>query len=132
MYQQGIPRLRPARGSVDGMDNRSEVREFLTSAARQLTPEDVGPARRRPAPRPGLRRGEVAALAGVSIEYYSKLERGALGGVSASVLDAIARALRLDDAERSHLFNLAQAADGTSELLRPRRRSQDSGHRVRA
>ena len=61
-------------------------------------------------------------MAGVSIEYYSRLERGALGGVSASVLDAIARALRLDDAERSHLFNLAQAADGTSEMLRPRRR----------
>ena len=73
---------------------------------------------------PGLRRGEVAALAGVSIEYYSKLERGSLAGVSASVLDAIARALRLDDAERSHLFNLAQAADGTSQLLRPTRRSR--------
>ena len=61
---------------------------------------------------PGLRRGEVAALAGVSIEYYSKLERGSLAGVSASVLDAIARALQLDDAERAHLFHLAHAADG--------------------
>ena len=50
---------------------------------------------------PGLRRGEVAALAGVSVEYYSKLERGAIGGVSASALDAIARALQLDDAERT-------------------------------
>ncbi len=58
---------------------------------------------------PGLRRGEVATLAGVSIEYYSKLERGALAGVSASVLDALARALQLDDAERSHLFHLAGA-----------------------
>jgi transcriptional regulator with XRE-family HTH domain len=73
---------------------------------------------------PGLRRGEVAALAGVSIEYYSKLERGSLAGVSGSVLDAIARALHLDDAERAHLFHLAQAADGTSQILRPRRRSR--------
>ena len=71
---------------------------------------------------PGLRRSEVAALAGVSIEYYSKLERGALAGVSAGVLDAIARALQLDDAERAHLFHLAHAADGTSAGMRPRRR----------
>ena len=79
---------------------------------------------------PGLRRGEVAALAGVSIEYYSKLERGALAGVSASVLDAIARALQLDDAERAHLFHLAHAADGTSAGMRPRRRpTQDGGRR---
>ena len=69
---------------------------------------------------PGLRRGEVAALADVSIEYYSKLERGTLAGVSASVLDAIARALRLDDAERAHLFDLARAADGTSAIIRRR------------
>ena len=71
---------------------------------------------------PGLRRGEVAALAGVSIEYYSKLERGALAGASATVLDAIARALQLDDAERAYLFHLAHAADGTSAGMRPRRR----------
>jgi transcriptional regulator with XRE-family HTH domain len=71
---------------------------------------------------PGLRRGEVAALAGVSVEYYSKLERGAIAGVSVSVLDAIARALQLDDAERAHLFHLAHAADGTSAGMRPRRR----------
>jgi transcriptional regulator with XRE-family HTH domain len=71
---------------------------------------------------PGLRRSEVAALAGVSPEYYAKLERGALAGVSASVLDAIARALQLDDAEREHLFHLAHAADGTAAAMRPRRR----------
>src|SRR3954451_1495980 len=112
------------RRTVSGMDNKAEVHEFLTSRRARLTPSDVGlpdVGQRRV---PGLRRGEVAALAGVSIEYYSKLERGSLAGVSASVLDAIARALRLDDAERSHLFNLAQAADGTSQLLRPRRRSR--------
>lgn len=104
------------------MDNRDEVREFLTSRRAKITAQQVGMpdvgARRVP----GLRRGEVAALAGVSVEYYAKLERGALGGVSASVLDAIARALQLDDAERRHLFNLAHAADGTSAGMRPRRR----------
>ena len=72
---------------------------------------------------PGLRRGEVASLAGVSIEYYSKLERGSIAGASASVLDAVARALRLDDAERGHLFQLAHAADGTAAGMRPRRRA---------
>ena len=105
------------------MDNRAEVREFLISRRAKITPAEAGlpdvGARRVP----GLRRGEVAALAGVSIEYYSKLERGSLAGVSASVLDAIARALQLDDAERAHLFHLAAAADGTSAIMRPRRRT---------
>jgi transcriptional regulator with XRE-family HTH domain len=105
------------------VDNRAEVREFLISRRARITPQqaglpDVG-ARRVP----GLRRTEVAALAGVSVEYYAKLERGALAGVSASVLAALARALDLDDAERAHLFNLAHAADGTSDGMRPRRRT---------
>jgi len=108
---------------VGAVDNRAEVKDFLTtrrakvSAARAGLP-DIG-ARRVP----GLRRSEVAALAGISVEYYAKLERGALAGASASVLDALARALQLDDAERTHLHDLARAADGTSALLRPRRRS---------
>jgi transcriptional regulator with XRE-family HTH domain len=104
------------------MDNRAEVRDFLTTRRAKITPQQAGMpdigARRVP----GLRRGEVAALAGVSVEYYSKLERGAIAGVSASVLDAIARALQLDDAERTHLFHLAHAVDGTSAGMRPRRR----------
>ncbi|HEX6356723.1 helix-turn-helix transcriptional regulator [Actinophytocola sp.] len=106
------------------MDNRKEIREFLLSRRAKITPAQAGlPAgdNRRV---PGLRRSEVAALADVSIEYYSKLERGALAGVSPSVLDAIARALQLDDAERAHLFDLARAADGTSAMVRPRRRSK--------
>ncbi|WDZ82695.1 helix-turn-helix transcriptional regulator [Micromonospora cathayae] len=105
------------------MDNRTEVREFLVSRRAKISPAQAGlPAggNRRV---PGLRRSEVATLAGVSIEYYSKLERGALAGVSPSVLNAVARALQLDDAERAHLFDLAQAADGTAALMRPRRRS---------
>lgn len=104
------------------MDNREEVREFLTSRRAKITPDQAGlPAgpRRRV---PGLRRSEVAALADMSVEYYAKLERGNLAGVSPSVLEALARALQLDDAERAHLLNLAQTADGSDVLNRPRRR----------
>ncbi|MEU1346725.1 helix-turn-helix transcriptional regulator [Streptomyces sp. NPDC005775] len=104
------------------MDNREEVREFLTSRRAKITPARAGlPAgsRRRV---PGLRRSEVAALADMSVEYYSRLERGHLAGVSPPVLEAVARALQLDDAERAHLLNLAQAADGSDALTRPRRR----------
>jgi transcriptional regulator with XRE-family HTH domain len=104
------------------VDNRAEVREFLISRRAKITPQQAGMPDIGGRRVPGLRRGEVAALAGVSVEYYSKLERGAIGGVSASVLDAIARALQLDDAERAHLFHLAHAADGTSAGMRARRR----------
>ncbi len=104
------------------MDNRIEVREFLMTRRARLTPAaaglTAGPNRRVE----GLRRSEVAALAGVSVEYYAKLERGAITGASASVLDAIARALQLDETERGHLFDLARAADGIPTSGRPRRR----------
>ena len=105
------------------MGNRAEVREFLITRRAKITPAQAGLAEVGPGRVPGLRRGEVAALAGVSIEYYSKLERGSLAGVSASVLDAVARALQLDDAERAYLFHLAAAADGTSAIMRPHRRT---------
>jgi transcriptional regulator with XRE-family HTH domain len=105
------------------VDNRAEVREFLTSRRSRISPEraglPAGPRRRVP----GLRRSEVAALADVSVEYYAKLERGHLAGVSPAVLEAVARALQLDDAEREHLLNLARAADGSDALARPRRRA---------
>ncbi len=94
----------------------------MTRRAR-VTPDAVGltvGSNRRVA---GLRRSEVAALAGVSVEYYSKLERGAVAGASASVLDAISRALQLDDTERAHLLDLARAADGIPTSGRPRRRA---------
>jgi transcriptional regulator with XRE-family HTH domain len=104
------------------MDNRAEVREFLISRRAKLSPQQAGLPTAGSRRVPGLRRGEVAALAGVSIEYYSKLERGAIASASATVLDAIARALQLDDAERAYLFHLAHAADGTSAVMRPRRR----------
>jgi transcriptional regulator with XRE-family HTH domain len=106
------------------VDNRVEVREFLTSRRAKITPQAAGLPQVGQRRVPGLRRSEVAALAGVSVEYYAKLERGSLGGVSAGVLDAIARALQLDVAERAHLFHLAHAADGTSAAMRPRRRAK--------
>jgi len=103
------------------MDNRSEVREFLASRRARITPEQAGlpvfGGTRRVL---GLRREEVAMLAGVSVDYYTRLERGNLKGVSETVLDALARGLRLDDAERAHLFDLARAAGPTT--ARPRRR----------
>ena len=93
------------------MDNGNEIRDFLTSRRARITPEQAGlPAyggNRRVA---GLRREEVALLAGVSIDYYVRLERGRAPGASASVLEGIARALQLDEAERAHLFDLARAA----------------------
>lgn len=108
------------------MDNRADVREFLMTRRAKVTPEQagvLGGANRRV---PGLRRSEVASLAGVSVEYYAKLERGAIGGASASVLDAVARALQLDDTERAHLFDLARTADGIPPSGRPRRRAARS------
>jgi transcriptional regulator with XRE-family HTH domain len=92
------------------VDNRDEVRAFLSSRRAKITPEQAGLASYGRSRRvPGLRRGEVADLAGVSVEYYAQLERGNLSGVSESVLDALARALDLDEAER-HLLDLARAA----------------------
>lgn len=110
VYQEGVlaEGVPAYRGPVD---DRAEVKGFLTTRRARITPQDAGlpvDGQRRV---PGLRRGEVASLAGVSIEYYSKLERGYLAGVSPQVLNAIATVLRLDDAEREYLFNLAEAAD---------------------
>jgi transcriptional regulator with XRE-family HTH domain len=93
------------------MDNRAEIREFLATRRAKITPEQVGlPAGTGLRRVPGLRREEVAVLAGVSTDWYIRLEKGHIDGVSDDVLDAVARALRLDDAERLHLFDLARAA----------------------
>ncbi|XVV10175.1 helix-turn-helix domain-containing protein [Actinoplanes sp. CA-131856] len=90
------------------MDNRSEIRDFLTSRRARISPQEAGVHTVGSRRVPGLRRSEVAALAGVSLEYYTRLERGNLAGASDSVLDAVARALRLDDTEREHLADLAR------------------------
>ena len=93
------------------MDPRTEIREFLATRRAKITPDQAGMplygGRRRV---PGLRREEVAMLAGVSIDYYTRLEKGNVAGVSDEVLGAVARALQLDEAERAHLFDLARAA----------------------
>jgi transcriptional regulator with XRE-family HTH domain len=105
------------------MDNRAEVRNFLTSRRAKISPQQAGVPlygqRRRV---PGLRREEVAQLAGVSTDYYTRLEKGNLGSASESVLEAIARALHLDEAERAHLLDLARASRGGGQP--PRRRAQ--------
>jgi transcriptional regulator with XRE-family HTH domain len=102
------------------VDTKSEIREFLTSRRARITPDQVGLATYGPRRVPGLRREEVAVLAGVSVPYYTRLERGNMNGVSESVVGALAGALQLDDAERAHLFDLARAAHPTPS--RPPRR----------
>jgi transcriptional regulator with XRE-family HTH domain len=97
------------------VDIRAEIRDFLVSRRARITPEQAGLStyggQRRV---PGLRRSELAMLAGVSVEYLTQLERGNLAGASESVLDALAGALQLDEAERTHLFDLARAAGSPS------------------
>ena len=102
------------------MDAKGEIREFLTSRRAKLTPDEVGLTSYGPRRVPGLRREEVAVLAGVSVPYYTRLERGNLSGVSESVLEALARALQLDEAERAHLFDLARAAQPAAPKRRRR------------
>jgi transcriptional regulator with XRE-family HTH domain len=110
------------------VDTKDEIREFLTSRRAKITPQQAGlpvfgGARRVP----GLRREEAAMLAGVSVDYYTKMERGDLRGVSEGVLDALARGLGLDEAERAHLFDLARATGPTA----PARRRRNAPQRVR-
>ncbi len=105
------------------MDNRREISDFLTSRRARVRPEDTGlPGHDQRRRVPGLKREEVALLAGVSVDYYARLERGHLAGVSEPVLDAIADALRLDEAERRHLRDLADAAAAPERKLRTRTR----------
>jgi transcriptional regulator with XRE-family HTH domain len=102
------------------MDAPNDIREFLTTRRARLTPDQVGlpdfGGRRRV---PGLRREEVALVAGMSVEYYIRLERGNARGVSEAVLEGISRALQLDGAERAHLYDLVRTAN---EGIHPRRR----------
>ncbi len=119
---------------MNGMDqppgNRGEIRDFLAGRRARITPAQVGlptSTRRRVA---GLRREEVAVLAGVSTEWYTRLEKGHIGGVSEDVLDAVARALRLDDDERTHLFDLARSSRPASRTP-SRRRDVEVPPRVR-
>jgi transcriptional regulator with XRE-family HTH domain len=100
------------------MDTTNDIAEFLTSRRARITPEQAGLPTYGKRRVPGPSREEVASLAGVSIDYYKRLERGKVSGVSDSVLEALAGALHLDDAERAHLLDLARAANP----MAPRRR----------
>jgi transcriptional regulator with XRE-family HTH domain len=115
------------------MDSRDEVRDFLTTRRERLTPEQAGIAlyggRRRVK---GLRREEVAMLAGMSTDYYTRLERGNLTGVSDSVLDSLARALQLDEAERAHLFDLAATANAANRPITGRAAGSAAGRARRS
>src|SRR5207245_10021915 len=116
----GVPHRRTDGSTLDLVDMKKEIRDFLTSRRARITPEQAGLRSYGSRRVPGLRREEVAVLAGVSVPYYTRLERGDVSGVSEGVLEALARALELDDAERAHLFDLARAAQPTG--ARPRRR----------
>jgi transcriptional regulator with XRE-family HTH domain len=107
------------------MDAKRELQEFLTSRRGRITPEQAGLRTFGGGTRrvPGLRREEVAMLAGVSVDYYTRLERGNAAGASEAVLDALARALQLDDTERAHLFDLARATHASA----PRRARRGRG-----
>lgn len=114
------PRPCAVRLSLESVSTESDIREFLASRRAKITPQQAGlPAYGGNRRVPGLRREEVALLAGVSIDYYVRLERGHLAGASEEVLDAVAKALQLDDAERAHLYDLARAA-----AKRPARRTK--------
>ena len=96
------PMSRAYRGHMTSMDVRSAIREFLSSRPARITPEQAGlPAYGGHRRVKGLRREEVAMLAGVSVDYYVRMERGSLAGASENVLDSLASALQLDEAERA-------------------------------
>ncbi|GAA3974474.1 helix-turn-helix transcriptional regulator [Streptomyces plumbiresistens] len=109
MDEQPEPAQDPSAEAGGSLDRRAELSEFLRTRRARLKPEDVGlPDFGRHRRVPGLRREELAQLAGVSVAYYTRLEQGNGRNVSAEVLDAIARALRLTDAEHAHLMHLAK------------------------
>ncbi|MFF1881333.1 helix-turn-helix transcriptional regulator [Pseudarthrobacter sp. NPDC058196] len=106
------------------MDSRSEISSFLTTRRARLTPEQAGVPLYSGARRvPGLRREEVAHLAGVSVDYYARLERGKVSGASREVMEAIARALQLDDDERNHLLDLARITQRRAPRRQPANRT---------
>jgi transcriptional regulator with XRE-family HTH domain len=115
-----VPPTAPKRGrTVVCVANNPDVKEFLKSRRARLTPEMAGVQTYGGIRRvPGLRREELAMISGMSVDYYNRLERGDLSGVSDSILESLARSLKLDDAERAYLFDLAKAANASP----PRRR----------
>jgi transcriptional regulator with XRE-family HTH domain len=104
------------------MDYQAELRGFLTTRRARITPEEAGMTPFTGVRRvPGMRREEVAYLAGISVDYYTRLERGKVAGISQDILDGVARALRLDDVEHEHLVSLVQALRSTKPARKPKR-----------
>ncbi|MEB8335927.1 helix-turn-helix domain-containing protein [Streptomyces endophyticus] len=101
------------------MDHAAETRAFLTSRRAGISPQEAGLPAQGTRRVPGLRRAEVARLAGISVEYYARLERGDLSGVSDQVLDSLARALRLSEHDRTHLESLARTSGTGHRRRRP-------------
>jgi transcriptional regulator with XRE-family HTH domain len=108
------------------LQHNNDIAEFLTTRRAKITPGQAGLPSYGARRVPGLRREEVASLAGVSVEYYKRLERGNVSGVSELVLEALAGALQLDEAERAHLFDLARAASPVAP-----KRARPIKHRIR-
>ena len=108
------------------MDTAKEVAEFLTTRRSKVTPAQVGLPAGHGRRVKGLRRSEVATLAGVSVEYYTRIERGNIRGVSREILGAVADALLLDDAERAYLVDLADASESSRSMRRARRPRQSN------
>ncbi|KOV53241.1 XRE family transcriptional regulator [Streptomyces sp. AS58] len=93
---------------VKSSSDNVELSDYLRSRRARVAPDQVGVTARKGRRVPGLRREEVALSAGLSVDYYIRLERGRVANVSEAVLDSVARALQLDDVERAHLFHLAR------------------------
>jgi transcriptional regulator with XRE-family HTH domain len=108
------------------LQHNNDIAEFLTTRRAKITPGQAGLPSYGARRVPGLRREEVASLAGVSVEYYKRLERGNVSGVSELALEALAGALQLDEAERAHLFDLARAASPVAP-----KRARPIKHRIR-
>src|SRR5436305_864750 len=112
------PLARFGAPTLGNMATSEELREFLATRRARITPQQAGIPSLGHRRVPGLRREEVATLTGVSSEYYTRLERGNANGVSESVLESLARALQLDDAERAHLYNLVRASTPAARATR--------------
>jgi transcriptional regulator with XRE-family HTH domain len=111
-YWQYLPHLEATTYGWDNMSNADDIREFLATRRARLTPREAGLPQFGGSRRvPGLRREEVSLLAGISVEYYTRIERGNARGVSEDVLASITRALQLNQAEHAHLVDLVRVAN---------------------
>jgi transcriptional regulator with XRE-family HTH domain len=117
----------------DAMNHIVELGEFLRSCRGRLTPAEAGMPRTSRRRVPGLRREELAQLAGLSVDYYTRLEQGRSRSASPEILESLATALRLDDTEHAHLFDLANRRPTQHRETRPpRERVSPAAHQLLA